>query len=210
MKNLIIILLALIVAAGCSSTKAIKQAETQAKVAHAVQKPVIVQTSIKDDRPNWVKKSSYSDDENVYFVGGFLNGADYPFTVRCANAEAIKVACQSLSQFIRVEFSGYIQGNNQAGESLDRYMNGGIAAFTRALHIQGLRQTDIYYEETFALAVMSPGYNVWVKVELAKIDYMRAKSEALKVLSDRFKKEGELEARERAEELLDELKKEAI
>lgn len=196
---------------GCSSTpKAVKHAQQESKIAYEMQKPVVVRTSKKDDRPDWVKKSSYSDDENIYFVGAFLNGADYPFTVRCANAEAIKVACQALSQFIRAEFSGYIQGDNQAGESLDRYMNDGIAAFTRALHVQGLRQTDIYYEETFSPAVMSPGHNVWVKIEMSKVDYMRAKNEALKTLRDRFKEEGDLEARKRAEELLDELKKEAI
>jgi len=210
-KPIMVFVISLGLISGCSSTpKAVKKAEQQAVVAHAIQKPVVVQTSEKDDRPGWVKKSSYSDDENIYFVGGYLNGADYPFTVRCANAEAIKVACQALSQFIRVEFSGYIQGNNQAGESLDRYMNDGIAAFTNALHVQGLKQTDIYYEEMFSPAVVSPGYNVWVKVEMVEVDYMRAKSEALKALRDRFKKEGELEAREKAEELLDELKKEAI
>jgi len=107
---------------GCAGTpREVKVAQKQAKVAYEMQKPVVVRTSIDDNRPAWTKQSSYSDDANIYFTGGYLNGADYPLTVRTANAEAIKVACQGISQFIRAEFSGYIQGTNQAGDRLDKF-----------------------------------------------------------------------------------------
>ena len=192
---------------GCGTSREVKVAQKQARVAYEMQKPVVVRTSEDDNRPAWTKKSSYSDDANVYFTGGYLNGADYPLTVRTANAEAIKVACQGISQFIRAEFSGYIQGTNQAGDRLDRYVSDGIATFTKALHIQGVRQTDIFYEETFSPSVARPAYNVWVKLEMSKVDYMHAKAEALKTLRDQFEREGDIEAKEKAQELLDGLKK---
>jgi hypothetical protein len=193
---------------GCSSTpKAVKHAQQEVKVAYEIQKPVVVKTSKEDGRPEWTKRSSYSDEKNIYFTGGFLNGADFPLTLRCSNAEAIKVACQSISQFIRAEFSGYIQGSNQSGEGLDRYVNDGIATFTKALHVQGIRQTDIYYEQLFSPAVAKPAYNIWVKLEMSKLDYIHAKVEALKKLKDEFAKEGEVEAKEKAKQLLDDLKK---
>ena len=175
-----------------------------------MQKPVVAKTSKDDGRPGWTKKSSYSDDANVYFTGGFLNGADYPLTVRSANAEAIKVACQGISQFIRAEFSGYIQGTNQAGDRLDRYVSDGIATFTKALHVRGMRQTDIYYEEVFSAAVARPAYNVWVKLEMSKVDYMHAKAEALKTLQGKFDQDGDVEAKEKAQELLDSLKRDYL
>lgn len=203
--RIISIILAIVFIWGCGSRE-VKVAREQARVAYEIQKPVIVQTSIEDKRPSWTKQSSYSDDANIYFTGGFLNGTDYPLTIRCANAEAIKVACQGISQFIRAEFSGYIQGTNQAGDRLDRYVSDGIATFTNALHIQGVRQTDLYYEETFSPSVARPGYNVWVKLEMSKSDYIQAKAEALRSLRDSFEREGDIEAKEKAQELLNNLK----
>jgi hypothetical protein len=185
-------------------------AQKQAQVAYEMQKPVVAKTSKDDGRPEWTKISSYSDDTNVYFTGGFLNGADYPLTVRSANAEAIKAACQGISQFIQAEFSGYIQGTNQAGDRLDRYVSDGIATFTKALHVQGMRQTDIYYEEGFSPTIARPAYNVWVKLEMSKLDYIHAKAEALKKLRDDFAKDGDVEAKEKAKQLLDDLKKDII
>ena len=189
---------------GCAGTpREVKVSQKQAKVAYEMQKPVVVRISKDDDRPAWTKQSSYSDDANIYFTGGYLNGADYPLTVRTANVEAIKVACQGISQFIRAEFSGYIQGTNQAGDRLDRFVSDGIATFTRALHVQGVRQTDIYYEETFSPSVAQPAYNVWVKLEMSKVDYMHAKAKALRSLRGQFERDGDIEAKEKAQELLD-------
>jgi hypothetical protein len=212
MKRFVLFLLFItLVIFGCSSTpKAVKHAQQEVKVAYEIQKPVVVRTSKEDGRPDWTKRSSYADDKNIYFTGGFLNGADYPLTVRCSNAEAIKVACQSISQFIRAEFSGYIQGSNQSGEGLDRYVNVGIATFTKALHVQGIRQVDIYYEQLFSPAIEKPAYNIWVKLEMSKLDYIHVKAEALKKLKSEFAKGGEVEAKEKAKQLLDDLKKDII
>ena len=208
MKHILCVLPVILVLWSCAGTpREVKVAQKHARVAYEMQKPVVVRTSEDDGRPGWIKKSSYSDDANVYFTGGFLNGADYPLTVRSANAEAIKVACQGISQFIRSEFSGYIQGTNQAGDRLDRYVGDGIATFTKALHVQGVRQTGIYYEEVFSAVVARPAYNVWVKVEMSKVDYIYAKAEALKRLQAKFDQDGDVEAKEKAQELLDSLKR---
>ncbi len=196
---------------GCSSTpKAVKVVREKAEVAHELQKPVVVETSKDDKRPDWTKTSVYEDDEKVCFTGGYLNGVDYSLTIRCANAEALKVACQSISQFIQAEFSGYIQGSNNPGEGIERYVSDGIATFTRSLHVQGTKQAEIYYEEVFSPMVMKPAYNIWVRLEMTRVDYMSAKAEALQGLLDKFSRDGNERAKEKAERLLEELKRETI
>jgi hypothetical protein len=47
-----------------------------------------------------------------------------------------------------------------------------------------------------------------VKLEMSKADYLHAKASVLKKLRDRFKDEGEIEARKKAEKLLQDLKNE--
>jgi len=90
------------------------------------------------------------------------------------------------------------------------YVSDGIATFTKALHVRGVRQTDIYYEEVFSAVVARPAYNVWVKVEMSKVDFMHAKAEALKALQGKFDQDGDVEAKEKAQELLDSLKRDYL
>ena len=195
---------------GCGSSKAVKQARQTALEAYEIQKPVQVRTSNDDKRPKWTRQTSFENDDGLmYFTGGYLNGADYSLTIRCANAEALKVAIQSISQFIRSEFTHYVKGSNLPGREVDRYVEDGIATFTDSLHMQGLRQREIYYEEVFSPTVMTPAYNVWVQLEMSKAEYLHAKAEVLRRLRDKFRRAGEIEAKEKAEKLLEELKKEA-
>ena len=195
---------------GCGTSKAVKQARKSVEEAYQLQKPIQVRTSKDDDRPKWTRQTSFeTDDGLMYFTGGFLNGADYSLTIRCANTEALKVAIQSISQFIRAEFTHYVKGSNLPGREVDRYVEDGIATFTESLHMQGIRQKEIYYEEVFSPTVMTPAYNVWVQLEMNKADYLHAKAEVLRRLRDKFRKAGEIEAKEKAEKLLEELKKEA-
>ena len=94
------------VLSGCGTSKAVKQARQSALEAYEIQKPIQVRTSKDDKRPKWTRQTSFeTDDGLMYFTGGYLNGADYSLTIRCANAEALKVAIQSISQFIRSEFT---------------------------------------------------------------------------------------------------------
>jgi len=198
--------------AGCGTSKSVKNIRKTAQEAYEIQKPILVRTSLDldDKRPDWVRNTSFENDEGMmYFTGGFLNGADYSLTIRCANAEALKVAIQSISQFIRAEFTHYVKGSNAPGRDIDRYVEDGIATFTESLHMQGIRQREIYYEEVFSPTVMTPAYNVWVQLEMSKAEYLHAKAEVLHRLRDKFRRAGEIEAKEKAEKLLEELKKEA-
>ena len=78
---------------GCGTSKAVKNARESVREAYGLQKPLLVKTSENDKRPKWTRQTSYeTDDGLLYFTGGYLNGADYPLTIRCANAEALKVA----------------------------------------------------------------------------------------------------------------------
>lgn len=194
---------------GCGTSKAVKQNCQAVKKAYEIQKPIQVRTSKNDDRPEWTHKTSYENDGNLYFTGGFFNGSDYSVTVRCANAEALKVAIQSISQFIRAEFTEYVHGSNVGAGGVDRYVEDGIATFVDSLHMQGVRQKEVYYEEIFSRSVMQPTFNVFVMLEMGKSDYLHCKAEVLRRLRNKFSKAGEKEAKEKAERLLEELKQEA-
>jgi hypothetical protein len=186
----------------------VKAARNAVKEADELQKPIEIKSSKKDNRPEWTKKSSFEKDGTIHFSGGFLNGSDYSVSVRCANAEALKVAAQSISQYIRSEFSEYAQGSNTGADGVQRYVEDGIAAFVDNLHIQGIKQKEIYYEETFSAQIMQPTYNVFVMLEISKADYLKTKSDVLRKLRNKFSKENESEAKEKAEKLLEDLKKE--
>ena len=202
------ILIAALIIAGCGTSKNVKQVRQTVEEAYEIQKPINVRTSKDDKRPDWTKLTTFEDGGNVYFSGGFLNGADYALTIRCANAEALKVASQSISQFIRSEFSSFVQGSNTGVNDVERHVEDGIATFARSLHIQGIRQKEVYYEEMFMPSVMTSTFNVWVQLEISKADYMKAKAEIIQKLHDKFKAAGEIEAKEKAEKLLEELKDE--
>jgi len=194
------------IVSGCATSNSVKEIKKSVREAYEVQKPIVVQTSKEDKRPDWTKKTVFEGDGSIYFSGGFQDGSDYSVTIRCANAEALKVAVQSISQFIRAEFTEYVQGPNTGADGVERYVEDGIATLVDHLHIQGARQKEIYYEEVFSVQIMQPTFNVWVKLEISKADYLKCKADALKRLRDRFTKEGQLEAKEKAERLLDELK----
>lgn len=113
-------------------------------------------------------------------------------TIRCANAEALKAAVQSISQFIRGEFTEYVQGPNTGADGVERYVEDGIATLVDNLHIQGARQKEIYFEKMFSAQIMRPTFNVWVKLEMSKADYLKAKADALKRLCRPFIVQGNI------------------
>ena len=196
--------------AGCSSApKRVRIAQESIQEAFEAQKPIQVKTSEEDSRPDWTKKTVFEDEGKVFFSGGFLNGSDYSVTIRCANAEALKVALQGISQFIRAEFSSYVQGSNTGAGGVERYVEDGIATFSKNLHVQGIRQKEIYYEEMFSTALMQPTYNVWIRLEMDKADYFKAKADVLRKLRNEFAKTGQMQAKDKAEKLLEELKRES-
>jgi len=192
---------------GCGGSKAVKLNKEAVRDAYEIQK---VRTSENDKRPEWTRKGVVEEAGKVYFSGGFLDGVDYAVTIRCANAEALKSAVQSISQFIRAELSSYVQGSNSAyGEGIERYVSDGVATFSENIHVQGIRQSEIYYEEIFRPAIMKSVFNVFVRLEMSKADFLYAKAHVLRKLRDRFKSEGRVEAKQRAEKLLKDLRAEA-
>ena len=132
--------------AGCSSApKRVRIAQESIQEAFEAQKPIQVKTSEEDSRPDWTKKTVFEDEGKVFFSGGFLNGSDYSVTIRCANAEALKNAVQAISLYIRAEFSQYVQGSNAAdGAGIERYVEDGIATFAENIHVQGIKQVQVY------------------------------------------------------------------
>ena len=199
-----------LVGCGGAAKKEHVSVSRQIPSSYAVQKPIVVQTSKEDSRPSWTKKSVYMDEGNIYFSGGFLNGADYPLTVRCANAEALKVVVGAVSQWIRAEFASHAQGSNKAGEGIERYVEDGIATFTKALYFQGIKQAELYYEEVAYPGRTNTGYNVFVQLQMDKSDYVRAKAEAISRMKDEFDKAGQIEAKKKAEMILNSLKTEVM
>ena len=158
---------------GCSSTPNKNLAAfPETLEAYEISKPILVRTSEEDSRPAWTKRSVSEAQGKLYFAGGFLNGADYAVSIRCANAEALKVTIQGISQFIRAEFSSYSQGSNTDNGGIERYVEDGIATFTKNLHIQGIKQKQTYWEELAHPGTVQPTYNVWVMLEMNKADYL--------------------------------------
>jgi len=49
--------------AGCSTSKNVREV----KEAYELQKPIVVQTSKDDDRPDWTKRTVFEEDGKVYF-----------------------------------------------------------------------------------------------------------------------------------------------
>jgi hypothetical protein len=194
---------------GCGASRAVKMNQAEMKETYELQKPVLIRTSEDDKRPKWTHNTVFEKEGKVYFTGGFLNGADYAVTIRCANAEALKNLVQAISLYIRAEFSEYAQGSNMAyDQGIERFVEDGIATFAENVHVQGIKQVALYYEEMFSPALMQPSFNVFVKLEMSKTDYMKAKADILRHLRDRLKNEREIEAKEKAENLLQKLKDE--
>ena len=194
---------------GCGASRAVKMYQAEMKETYELQKPALIRTSEDDKRPKWTHTTVFEEAGKVYFTGGFVNGADYAVTIRCANAEALKNLVQAISLYIRAEFSEYVQGSNSAYDhGIERFVEDGIATFAENVHVQGIKQVALYYEEMFSPTLLQPSFNVFVKLEVSKADYLKAKADILRHLRARFQSEGEIEAKEKAENLLQELKDE--
>jgi hypothetical protein len=110
---------------------------------------------------------------------------------------------------VRTEFSDYVQGSNSEPEGVHRHVADGIATLTDNIHIQGIQQKDIYYEELFLPATNRFAYNVFVVLEMNENDHLKAKMDNIRGFRDKMEEAGQLEAKQKAEDLLDKLKKEA-
>jgi hypothetical protein len=173
----------------------------------AINQPVEIRNSRNDNRPEWTSRPVYEQGNVMHYVGAFMRGSDYSVSLRAANAEALKSLVQDIGLSIRTEFSMYAKGSNIIDSGIDRYIVDGIATLSHNTHLQGARMSESYYEELLdPLSSGRPFYNVWVKLEITKSDYTQAKSYALRRLIDDFHTAGQVEAKQKAQLLLDELK----
>ncbi len=175
-----------------------------------INQPVEIRNSKNDSRPEWTSRPVYEQGNAMYYTGAFLQGSDYSVSLRAANAEALKSLVQDIGLSLRTEFSMYAKGSNIIDSGIDRYIVDGIATLSHNTHLQGARVSESYYEEFInPLSTGKPFYNVWVKLEITKSDYTQAKSYALRRLKDDFHTAGQVEAKQKAQLLLDELKADA-
>ena len=191
---------------GCSGGKAVKEKETMARF----QMPLVVEKSGKDKRPEWTSQKPFSEDDgSLYFTGGYMGGADYALTLRLAKAEATKNLLESVEIKARAEFSSAMHGQNRTEQDIGRYVTDAVAWMVENLRVRGIKQNQIYYEQVFDPMSYGLRYNFWVQVGISKADYAKAKVDAAQRLLDKAMRDNDVEAKEKAMELLDKLQEEA-
>jgi hypothetical protein len=174
-----------------------------------VYRPVHVEKTGQDKRPDWTTKEPFSEDKKgFYFTGGIMSGGDYVLTIRLAKAEAVKNLLESIEIKVRGEFSSAIQGQNRDSEDLGRYVTDAVAWTVDNLRIGGIRQQEIYYEKIFDPVSQSFKYNSWVKLGISKTDCANAKLDAVQKLLEKTIRERDEAAKEKAMKLLEKLRRE--
>jgi hypothetical protein len=132
-----VVLLVAFMAFACASSKVAKQKEALVEV----HKPVVVEKTGKDDRPEWTTRETFiEEDGSLIYTGGVVGGADYALTLRLARSEATKNLLESIQIKARVEFSSAIHGQNRSESDLGRYVTDAVAWTVDNLKIQGIMQ----------------------------------------------------------------------
>ena len=190
---------------GCGSTRIAKQ---KAQLIET-QRPVVVEKTDQDKRPKWTAKEPFSeDDEGFCFSGGIRGGTDYALTLRLAKAEATKNLLESIQIRAQAEFSSAIHGQNRNDSDLGRYVTDAVSWTVDNLRVSGIKQKEVYYEQVFDPPSQSFKYNAWVQLQISRSDYVMAKRDAAQKLLDKAMRENNQEAKEKALELLEKLRKE--
>jgi len=183
-----------------------------ASKAHVKQEvsPTKITMTGEDDRPEWTTKETFTEkDGRLMYTGGVMGGADYALTLRLAKSEATKNLLESIEIKARAEFSSAIHGENRSEGDLGRYVTDAVAWTVDNLRIGGIKQSRIYYEQIFDPISQLFKYNAWVKLEISKADYLKAKTDSAQKLLDKAIREKDEEAKEKALELLEKLRQEA-
>jgi hypothetical protein len=195
----------LVVALGCGAGKAVKQNQEMADL----NKPVLVEKTGAAKRPEWTNQTNFYEDESgIHFSGGVMGGSDYALTLRLAKSEAIKNLLESIEIKARSEFSSVMHGN-YGNDDIGRYVTDAVAWTVDNLRIGGIKQRNIYYEQSFDPVMHRVRYNAWVDLEINKADYNKAKTGAAEKLLNKAIREKDEEAKQKALELLEQLRNEA-
>ena len=195
----------LIAASGCGAGKAVKQNQEMADL----NKLVVMEKTGGPQRPEWTNKTNFYEDESgIHFTGGVMGGSDYALTLRLAKSEAIKNLLESIEIKARAEFSSVMHGN-YGNDDIGRYVTDAAAWTVGNLRVGGIKQRNIYYEQAFDPGTHRVRYNAWVDLEINKADYNKAKTGAAEKLLNKAIREKDEEAKEKALELLEQLRTEA-
>ena len=190
---------------GCGGNKVVKQNQTMAEFS----KPVVMEKTGATQRPDWTNQVTfYEDAQGFHFTGGVMNGSDYALTLRLAKSEAIKNLLESVEIRVRSEFSSVMHGN-YGNDDIGRYVTDAVAWTVDNLRVGGIKQRNIYYEQTFDPGTHRVRYNAWVSLEVSRADYVKAKTGAAERLLNKAIREQDAEAKEKALEILDHLRNEA-
>jgi len=204
-KSYAMVLMTFSLMLGCGTSKVAKQKAAIIEF----QKPVVVEKTGKDKRPDWTsEKPFFEADQGFHVTGGYMGGVDYALTLRLAKVEATKNLLESIEIKARSEFSSAIHGRNRDEGDLGRYVTDTVAWTVENLRVRGIRQNQIYYEQVFDPVSQSFKYNSWVQLTISKLDYHKAKADAAERLLNKAIREKDKEAKEKALELLEKLREE--
>jgi hypothetical protein len=172
--------------------------------------PKTVAKTGDDNRPEWTTHETFTEkDDNFFYTGGVMGGADYALTLRLARSEATKNLLESVEIKARVEFSNALHGQNRNDSDLGRYVTDAVAWTVDNLRVRGIKQRKIYYEQIFDPINRSVKYNTWVQLEIAKADYLKAKVDSAEKLLEKAIRDKDQEVKEKALELLEKLQQKA-
>jgi hypothetical protein len=195
MKRLNLILVALMLS-GCAA----KQQE--------IFKEEVIETSKGSSKPEWVFKTFKNAKDGYEFSGGVTDVADYGLGISEARAEAIKNGVISVQIKVGTEFTKFAEGSNMAPDVIGKWVSDGIAFLSDSLYVSGIKQKEIYYEKVKYNTEYKPHYNIWALCSISSADYLKAKIDAVQNLVNKYQQEKNEEAKRKAEELLDRLKRE--
>ena len=140
------------------------------------------------------------------FSGGVTEVSDYALGISEARAEAIKNGVVSIQIKVRSEFTKFAEGSNMAPDSIGKWVGDGIACLADSLYISGIQQKEVYYEKVKYNTQYKPHYNIWILCSISSDEYLKAKIDAAQKLVNKYQRDKNEEARQKAEDLLDRLR----
>lgn len=177
---------------------------------HEVFKEDILETSKNSSKPEWLIKTFKEAKDGYEFSGGVKDVTDYALGISEARAEAIKNGIISIQIKVGTEFTKFAEGSNMAPDMVGKWVSDGIAFLSDNIYVSGIKQKGIYYEKVKYNTEYKPHYNIWALCSISSADYLKAKIDAVQRLVKKYQKEKNEEAKKKAEELLDRLRKDHL
>jgi len=173
-------------------------------------KSEILETSDDTAKPSWVFETFkvLKKGKGYEFSGGVTDVSDYALGVSEARSEAIKNGIISIQLKVRSEYTKFAEGSNMAPDMIGKFVEDGVAYIADSFYVSGIQQRELYYEKEKYNTEYRPHYNIWALCYISGADYLKAKIDAAQRLVNKYQKEKNVEAKKKAEELLDRLRSE--